>query len=96
MPVSIAHPVPRPGTPRAGLPVRAWVGEDIQKEDDARGFEPEELHRFHALVQHLVADGDRRARKAGCSARRTLGQMVPGHQRRELLSMVGAGSVRGE
>ncbi|MFE6460420.1 hypothetical protein ACFVP0_23585 [Streptomyces cinereoruber] len=94
MPVSIAHPVPRPGTARTGLSVRAGVVDDIEREDDAKGYEPEA--RFHKLVKDLVADGDRRARKASRPARRTLGQMVPGHQRCELLTLVGAGSARGE
>ncbi|MFF8513228.1 hypothetical protein ACF064_34750 [Streptomyces sp. NPDC015492] len=76
--------------------VRAWVGEDIHDEDEAKGYEPEPEARFHELVQHLVADGDRRARSVGRQARRTREQMAPGHQPRELLSMVGAGSARGE
>ncbi|MET9954512.1 hypothetical protein ABZ135_23620 [Streptomyces sp. NPDC006339] len=43
--------------------------------------------RLHELVKHLVADGDRRARQADRLTRRTLGQMVPGHEHRELLSL---------
>ncbi|MFE0778782.1 hypothetical protein [Streptomyces sp. NPDC058861] len=89
MPVSIAHPVPRPDTIRTSRPVRAWVGEDIHEEDEAKGYEHEPEARLHALVQHLVADGDRRARTVGRPARRTREQMMPGHQRPELLTMTG-------
>ncbi|MER5966838.1 hypothetical protein [Streptomyces sp. NPDC002057] len=73
---------------------RTGIVDDIEREDDTKGYEPEA--RFHQLVKHLVADGDHRARKAGHPARRTLGQMHPGHQRPEFLTMTGAGSVRGE
>ncbi|MFC8461033.1 hypothetical protein ACFUJ0_30080 [Streptomyces sp. NPDC057242] len=34
-----------------GRSVRAWVGEDIHEEDEAKGYEPEELHRPHDLVK---------------------------------------------
>ncbi|MFE5714497.1 hypothetical protein ACFQ7J_27255 [Streptomyces sp. NPDC056501] len=89
MPVSIAHTIPRPDTAWADLPVRAGAVDDIEREDNARGYEPEELHRFHELVRSLVADGDHRATKAGLQARRTLGQMVPGHPVREPLALDG-------
>ncbi|MFJ6250635.1 MULTISPECIES: hypothetical protein [unclassified Streptomyces] len=36
---------------RTGRPVRAWVGEDIHDEDEAQGYEPEDLHRPHDLVE---------------------------------------------
>ncbi|MFD9047816.1 hypothetical protein [Streptomyces zaomyceticus] len=75
----------RPTGSRTGLSVRAGVVDDIEREDDAKGFEPEA--RLHRLVRHLVADGDRRAGQSGLRARRTLGQMLPGHQRRESLTM---------
>ncbi|MFE0779162.1 hypothetical protein [Streptomyces sp. NPDC058861] len=85
---------------RPGLAVRAGSAKEIAKEmerdDNGRGYEREPEARFHKLVKDLVADGDRRARRAARPARRTLDQMVPGHQRRELLVMVGAGSARGE
>ncbi|WP_411078324.1 hypothetical protein [Streptomyces sp. cmx-10-25] len=85
---------------RPGLAVRAStakeIAKDMKRDDNGRGYEREPEARFHALLKDLVADGDRRARKTGRPARRTLEQMVPGHQRRELLAMVGAGSARGE
>ncbi|MFE5514138.1 hypothetical protein ACFQ9J_26755 [Streptomyces sp. NPDC056529] len=81
------QPVAR--TVRTGKSVRAWVGEDIHEEDEAKGYEHEPEARLHQLVQHLVADGDRRARTIGRPARRTREQMMPGHQRPELLSMTG-------
>ncbi|MFJ3505013.1 hypothetical protein [Streptomyces sp. NPDC090135] len=78
---------------RSGLAVRAGsakeVAKDMERDDNDRGYEREPEARFHALVQHLVADGDRRARAVGCPARRTREQMMPGHQRPELLSMTG-------
>ncbi|MFJ3817778.1 hypothetical protein [Streptomyces sp. NPDC090056] len=76
-------------TLRTSESVRAWVGEDIHEEDEAKGYEREPEARLHALVQHLVADGDRRARAVGRPARRTREQMAPGHQLRELLTMTG-------
>ncbi|MGW9452404.1 hypothetical protein [Streptomyces sp. NPDC055632] len=85
---------------RPGLAVRAETAKEVAKEmerdDNGRGYECEPDARFHQLLRHLVADGDCRALSAGRPARRTLEQMVPGHQRRELMSMVGAGSARGE
>ncbi|MGA5498713.1 hypothetical protein ACPCSP_30635 [Streptomyces cinereoruber] len=85
---------------RPGLAVRAGiakeVAKDMERDDNDRGYEREPEARFHALLKDLVADGDRRARSVGRQARRTREQMAPGHQPRELLSMVGAGSVRGE
>ncbi|MFJ4343138.1 hypothetical protein [Streptomyces sp. NPDC088915] len=85
---------------RPSLAVRAGIAKEIAKDMECdgnqRGYEREPEARFHELVQHLVADGDRRARSVGRQARRTREQMAPGHQPRELLSMVGAGSARGE
>ncbi|MFF2308540.1 hypothetical protein ACFVVP_39325 [Streptomyces sp. NPDC058128] len=99
--LSIAHPTlrassisDRSATPRTRLSVRSGVVDDIEREDDAKGYEPEA--RFHELVKHLVADGDRRALQSGLRARRTLGQMIPGHQRRELPALAGTRSARGE
>ncbi|WP_052499848.1 hypothetical protein [Streptomyces vietnamensis] len=94
MPISIARTILSPGTARTGLSVRAGVVDDIEREDDAKGYEPEA--RLHELVQRLVADGDRRAQQAGLRARRTLGQMDPGHQRRELLTLTGSTRGTGE
>ncbi|MGW4779964.1 hypothetical protein ACWEPA_25290 [Streptomyces filamentosus] len=56
---------------------RPWDGiiDDIEREDDRRGYEPESLAGFHALVRHLTADGDDRAARAGRRARRTRQQM---------------------
>ncbi|MFB7453498.1 hypothetical protein [Streptomyces sp. NPDC056194] len=82
MPISIAHTIPSPGTARTGLSIRARAVDDIEREA-----------QFHELVQHLVADGDRRAQQAGLRARRTVEQMDPGHHRRELLTLTG--STRG-
>lgn len=53
----------------------AGIIDDIEREDDRRDYEPEELATFHQLVRHLTADGDRRAARAGRRARRTLAQM---------------------
>jgi hypothetical protein len=39
------------------------------------GDDQTRLKAFHRLVQHLRADGDRRAARAGRQARRTLVQM---------------------
>ncbi|MFJ3164228.1 hypothetical protein [Streptomyces kanasensis] len=72
--------IPIPSAPRAG------IIDDIEREDTARGLEPDDDAVFHRLVRHLVADGDRRARHAGRRARRTLAEMAPGSSRARLLS----------
>ncbi|WP_371591230.1 hypothetical protein [Streptomyces sp. NBC_00470] len=46
-----------------------WPIDDMEREDD-------ELAGFHALVRHLVIDGDQRAAAAGRRARRTRTQMA--------------------
>ncbi|MDV9189779.1 hypothetical protein R6L23_16410 [Streptomyces sp. SR27] len=68
-------------------PVRAGVIDDIHEEDEAKGYEHEELHRFHELVKDLVADSDRRAQRAALQARRSLGEMDPGYTRQPLLTL---------
>ncbi|MFE2015646.1 hypothetical protein [Streptomyces sp. NPDC059491] len=65
--ISMAQTLPRPS---------AGIVDDIEREDNRRGFEPEDLAAFHALVRHLTSDGDRRAACAGRAARRTLAQMT--------------------
>ncbi|MFF9345326.1 hypothetical protein ACF1CG_36905 [Streptomyces sp. NPDC014773] len=56
---------------------QAGVIDDIERDDDARGYEPEaRLTQLHGLVRHLTADGDRRAALAGRQAPRTLAQMA--------------------
>ncbi|MFD3728796.1 hypothetical protein [Streptomyces sp. NPDC058671] len=82
----------RPTVP-TGLSVRAGTVDDIEREDDAKGYEPENALRLHRLVRHLVADSDHRAQQAGRQSRRTLDQMVPERQRREFLSLVGPARV---
>ncbi|WP_435191310.1 hypothetical protein [Streptomyces sp. bgisy126] len=78
---------------RPGLAVRAGsakeIAKDMERDDNGRGYEREPEARFHALLKDLVADGDRRARAVGRPARRTREQMMPGHQRPELLMMTG-------
>ncbi|WP_328765409.1 MULTISPECIES: hypothetical protein [unclassified Streptomyces] len=59
--------VPRPN---------AGIIDDIEREDNKNGFEPDDLTAFHQLVRHLTADGDRRAASAGRKARRTLAEMT--------------------
>ncbi|WP_236246851.1 hypothetical protein [Streptomyces sp. CC210A] len=71
---------PVPAAPRAG------IIDDIEREDTARGLEPDDAAAFHRLVRHLVVDGDRRARLAGRRARRTFAEMAPGRSRARLLS----------
>ncbi|MDT0493650.1 hypothetical protein RM717_24425 [Streptomyces griseus] len=56
--------------------------------DNKRGPERDETDRYHRLVQQLVADGDRRARRAGRQAPRTLQEMAPGLDRQPILRMV--------
>ncbi|MFD4392589.1 hypothetical protein [Streptomyces sp. NPDC058495] len=65
--ISIARPIPRPS---------AGVIDDIEREDNRRGFEPDDVTALHSLVRHLTADGDRRAAYAGRKARRRLAQMT--------------------
>lgn len=78
-----------PPAPRAG------IFDDMEGEDDRRGFERDETDTFHQLVRHLVADGDRRADLAGRRARRKLAEMAPGYVYPPLLTMAAsAGSVR--
>ncbi|WP_228978449.1 hypothetical protein [Streptomyces sp. DH12] len=73
-------------TPAPSAP-RARILDDIERDDNARGLEPDDDAAFHRLVQHLVADGDRRARLAGRRARRTLAEQAPDHGRRLLLTV---------
>ncbi|MGW6876197.1 hypothetical protein [Streptomyces xanthophaeus] len=67
MQLSMARAVPRPN---------AGIIDDIEREDNKKGFEPEDLAAFHQLVRHLTADGDRRAARAGRKARRKLAEMT--------------------
>ncbi|MFJ2060296.1 hypothetical protein ACIOMM_30765 [Streptomyces sp. NPDC087908] len=82
-----------------GLAVQAGnakeIAKDMERDDNQRGYEREPEARFHALVQHLVADGDRHAQSIGRQARRTREQMAPHHQPREVLALAGPGSARG-
>ncbi|MFF1847097.1 hypothetical protein ACFVW9_36155 [Streptomyces sp. NPDC058217] len=52
------------------------------------GIRREETDPFHQLVDHLVADGDDRARAAGRQARRTLAEMAPGYARQPVLRLI--------
>ncbi|MEU9061720.1 hypothetical protein AB0D13_23375 [Streptomyces sp. NPDC048430] len=72
---------------RGGLPAVPSAGkiDDIGREDDQRGYERDETDQFHQLVDHLVVDGDTRARSAGRHARRTLAEMAPGYKRQPVL-----------
>ncbi|MFE5596287.1 hypothetical protein [Streptomyces sp. NPDC056549] len=56
--------------------------DDIEREDDKKGFEPDDLTAFHQFVRSLVVDGDRRAANSGRRARRTLADMTLVGQRR--------------
>ncbi|WP_405669053.1 hypothetical protein OG379_41250 (plasmid) [Streptomyces sp. NBC_01166] len=67
-------------TPRAGL------ADDMTEDDNDRGFERDETDKaFRRLVDHMVVDGDDRARSAGRQARRTLAEMDPGYERQPVL-----------
>ncbi|RPK55920.1 hypothetical protein [Streptomyces sp. ADI95-17] len=64
--------------------------DEIHREDESSGhngsgYERDETDQFHQIVGHLVTDGDHRARSAGRCARRTLAEMVPGHERQLVL-----------
>lgn len=65
-----------------GITIRAGIVDEIEREDNQRGYEPDDLTAFHQLVRHLTADGDRRAASAGRKARRTLAEMTLVGQRR--------------
>lgn len=52
------------------------------------GIRREETDQFHQLVDHLVADGDDRARAAGRRVRRTLAEMAPGYARQPILRLI--------
>ncbi|MFE3770839.1 hypothetical protein [Streptomyces sp. NPDC059122] len=54
----------------------AGIIDDIEREDNQKGYESENLATFHQLVRHLTADGDRRAARDGRQARRTRAQMT--------------------
>ncbi|MDX3433890.1 hypothetical protein PV664_33955 [Streptomyces sp. ME01-18a] len=65
---------------------RAGLADDMERDDNRRGFERDETDTaFHRLVDHLVVDGDDRARSAGRRTRRTLAEMDPGYQRQPVL-----------
>ncbi|MEV3999137.1 hypothetical protein ACFYPK_32830 [Streptomyces halstedii] len=78
-----------PTTPQAG-PI-----EDIEREDDRKGYEPEEVAQYHQLVARLVVDGDVRAKAAGRRARRTLADMMPGYKRQPVLRLTRPLPMRG-
>ncbi|MFJ8692822.1 hypothetical protein [Streptomyces roseolilacinus] len=59
-----------PPAPRAG------IVDDMERDDNRRGYERDETDALHQLVRHLVADGDRQVRLAVRRARRTLGEMT--------------------
>lgn len=67
MQLSMTRSVPRPN---------AGIIDDIEREDNKKGFEPDDLTALHQLVRHLTADGDRRAARAGRKARRKLAEMT--------------------
>ncbi|MFE3074180.1 hypothetical protein [Streptomyces sp. NPDC059247] len=70
------------------LPFQSGTVDDIHDEDEATGLEPyDDLAALHQLVRRLVTDGDHRAQRADRRARRTLGEMVPGHTRQPLLTL---------
>ncbi|MFG3042912.1 hypothetical protein ACGFYZ_39035 [Streptomyces sp. NPDC048330] len=73
MQLSMTRAVPRPS---------AGIIDDIEREDNKKGFEPDDLVAFHQLVRHLTADGDRRAARAGRRARRKLAEMTAAGQGR--------------
>ncbi|MFF3787567.1 hypothetical protein [Streptomyces sp. NPDC001933] len=74
-------------SPRAG-----WY-EDQEEKDNDLGPMPDETE-FHQVVQHLLVDGDDRARTAGRRARRTFADMVPGtYDRQPVLRMTTADIV---
>ncbi|MFE0737449.1 hypothetical protein [Streptomyces sp. NPDC058855] len=73
MQLSMTRPVPRPN---------AGIIDDIEREDNRKGYEPDDLTAFHQLVRHLVIDGDRRAANSSRKARRTLADMTLVGQRR--------------
>ncbi|MFJ8982579.1 hypothetical protein [Streptomyces sp. NPDC102282] len=65
---------------------RAGLAKDMERDDNGRGFERDETDTaFRQLVDHLVVDGDDRARSAGRHARRTLAEMAPGYERQPVL-----------
>ncbi|MGQ4358286.1 hypothetical protein [Streptomyces drozdowiczii] len=73
---------------------RAGKIDDIGSEDDNQGYKRDETDQFHQLVDHLVADGDSRARAAGRRARRTLTEMAPGYGRQPVLRLAPAVEFR--
>ncbi|WP_053563189.1 hypothetical protein [Streptomyces sp. CFMR 7] len=66
----------------------AGLYDDREDADNRKGPERDETDRYHRLVRQLVVDGDRRARRAGRQAPRTLQQMAPGLDRQPVLRMV--------
>ncbi|MGW1656610.1 hypothetical protein [Streptomyces atratus] len=71
----------------------AGLIDDMTEDDNNCGPEPDETE-LHQVVQHLLVDGDYRARTAGRRARRTLAAMVPGaYDRQPVLRMTTADIV---
>ncbi|MEU5824899.1 hypothetical protein [Streptomyces sp. NPDC047803] len=68
--------------------------DDMEDADNQRGLERDETDQFHQIVDHLVADGDSRARAAGRRARRTLTEMAPGYGRQPVLRLAPAVEFR--
>jgi hypothetical protein len=64
---------------------RAGVVDDIESEDDAKGYEPEQANRQLAvLLARLVREADDWVPDE-VRARRTLQEMVPGYERQPVL-----------
>ncbi|GAA4694481.1 hypothetical protein [Streptomyces youssoufiensis] len=71
---------------------QAGTVEDLERDDDAGGYERDETDALHRLIKLLVADGDRRAAAAGRRARRTRAEMKAGPRcARECSACGGAG-----
>ncbi|MDQ0847577.1 hypothetical protein [Streptomyces sp. V1I6] len=67
------------------LSLRAGVVDDIESEDDAKDYEPEQAnHRLGVLLVRMVRQADARI-PAERRARRTLQEMLPGYQRQPVL-----------
>jgi hypothetical protein len=67
------------------LSPRAGVVDDIESEDDAKGYEPEQANRqLGVLLTRMVRQADDRV-PGDLRARRTLQEMVPGYERQPVL-----------
>ncbi|MFI1652121.1 hypothetical protein ACH4XT_35050 [Streptomyces avidinii] len=74
---------------RSATPLRAGIYDDMERDDNRRGFERDETDANQALGQllrRIASEHDHRI-PAGRKARRTLAEMAPDYKRQPILRL---------